>query len=114
MGKYYDEKIEMLYKKYIELFKDILLAKKVDNINNNIFLSQLAYEPLRKRNGSIVSTNILYTPNAQQRQKITEEAKNNKNNKLLQYCSNQINRKITNISSQNIIEISQKDLEPQL
>lgn len=47
MGKYYDEKIEMLYKKYIELFKDILLAKKVDNINNNIFLSQLAYDVLQ-------------------------------------------------------------------
>lgn len=44
MNNYYDDKIKILYNKYIELFKNMILQKQDTNIDNNVFITPLAFK----------------------------------------------------------------------
>lgn len=72
------------------------------------------YISLRTNSGNIVPTNILFVPTIQQREKIEEDAKLHPKNRLVQALDRQVNKKIVDIKKQNIIEISQQDLSPEL
>lgn len=65
---------------------------------------------IKTNNGTIVPTNILSVPTAQQRELLISDAKQNPQNALLQALSNQVSKKVIDITKQDTMQILEKDI----